>query len=149
MSLNHSFQLMSDTLSPQQRSYCMSRVKNKDTGIEIVLRSALHNKGYRFRKHVKNLPGRPDIVFPKACVAVFVDGDFWHGYRFPLWENKLPEFWKNKIKINRQRDQRNFRKLRKRGWVVIRLWQHEIEKDIAACISRIVAALEHAEVKEK
>ena len=73
---------MSDNLTPTQRSYCMSRVKGKDTSIERLVRSELHKRGFRFRKHVKTLPGKPDIVFPKAKVAVFVDGDFWHGYDF-------------------------------------------------------------------
>ena len=74
---------MPDNLTPEQRSYCMSRIKAKDTGLEVKVRSALHKKGLRFRKNVKELPGTPDIVFKKAQIAIFVDGDFWHGYRFP------------------------------------------------------------------
>ncbi len=133
---------MADTLTSAQRSHCMSRVKNKDTDLEVVLRSALHKQGYRFRKHVKSLPGKPDIVFPKLRVAVFIDGDFWHGYRFPSWKQKLPDFWQKKISLNRQRDQKNFRKLRKMGWLVIRIWQHQIKQDLSSCVARIVAALE-------
>src|ERR1039458_2841086 len=118
---------MSDNLTPAQRSYCMSQVKNADTGIEKVLRSELHRRGRRFRKHVPNMPGKPDIVFIRKKVAVFVDGDFWHGYRFPLWRHKLSVFWQKKIENNRDRDRRTFRKLRLRGWLVLRLWQHEIK----------------------
>ena len=82
----------------------MSRIKGKDTGPEVRIRSALHRRGLRglrFRKHGKELPGRPDIIFSKARVAVFVDGDFWHGYRFSSWENKMSDYWKNKISNRR------------------------------------------------
>jgi DNA mismatch endonuclease (patch repair protein) len=90
---------------------------------------------------VKELPGVPDIVFGKARVVVFIDGDFWHGYRFPSWECKLSDFWKTKILKNRQRDVRYRRRLRGMGWRVIRLWQHQIEKDFERCISRIISAV--------
>lgn len=132
---------MPDNLTPEQRSYCMSRIKGKDTGLELRVRSALHRRGLRFRKHVKELPGKPDIVFRKNRVAVFVDGDFWHGYRFPSWEDKISDFWKRKISKNRERDAANHRKLRQMGWTVIRLWQHEIEVDFDACIDRILATV--------
>lgn len=132
---------MPDNLTPEQRSYCMSRIKGKDTGLEVRVRTELHRRGLRFRKHVKELPGKPDIVFSKAHVAVFVDGDFWHGYRFPLWENKVSDFWKKKISKSRERDDRNRRKLRDMEWTVIRLWQHEVQNDFETCIDRIVSAV--------
>jgi len=132
---------MADNLTKKQRSYCMSRVKGKDTGIERLLRSELHKRGLRFRKHAKDLPGKPDIVFPSSKLVVFIDGDFWHGFRFPLWEHKLPDFWKKKIGKTRDRDQKNFRNIRKLGWRVIRIWQHEIEKDLERCIERITSAV--------
>jgi len=132
---------MADNLTREQRSYCMSRIKGKDTGLEMQVRSGLHRKGLRFRKHVKELPGKPDIVFSKARVAVFVDGDFWHGYRFSFWEDKISDFWKKKISKNRERDIRNRRLLREKGWLVIRFWQHEIKGDFESCINRIVAAV--------
>jgi DNA mismatch endonuclease (patch repair protein) len=119
----------------------MSRIKGKDTKPELLVRSALHKRRLRFRKHVKRLPGRPDIVFSRARVAVFVDGDFWHGFRFPLWKHTLSDFWIKKISKNRERDIRNHRRLKKMGWKVIRLWQHEIEKDFDSCISRIEAGI--------
>ena len=130
---------MPDNLTPEQRSYCMSRVKGKDTGIEVSIRSALHRKGLRFRKHVKELPGKPDIVFVSAKVAVFVDGDFWHGYRFRTWETKVSDFWKAKIAKNRERDIKNHRKLRRAGWTVARVWQHEVEKDLDSCVEKIAS----------
>lgn len=138
---------MPDNLTPEQRSYCMSRIKGKDTGLEVRVRSALHRRGLRFRKHVKDLPGKPDVVFIKARVAVFVDGDFWHGYRFPSWEDKVSDFWKKKINKNRERDAANHRRLRQMEWTVIRLWQHEVEEDFDACIDRILAAVRGHEEK--
>ena len=133
---------MVDHLTPEQRFRAMSRVKLKDGPLETIIRSELHRRGYRFRKHVKSLPGSPDAVFPKEKIAIFIDGDFWHGYRFPEWEHKLKDFWKEKIRQNRERDQKNFRKLRKMGWKVIRIWQHEIKRDPASCINKIISAIE-------
>ena len=134
---------MPDNLTPEQRSYCMSRIKGKDTGLEVRVRSELHKRGLRFRKHVKGLPGKPDVVFPGARVVVFVDGDFWHGYRFPSWEHKVSDFWKEKISKTRRRDARNHRKLRSMGWTVIRLWQHEIHKDLDGCVKRVARAVNY------
>ncbi len=133
---------MVDNLTPQQRSRCMSRVKNKDTDIERLVRTELHRRGYRFRKHVKRLPGTPDIVFTKAKLAILIDGDFWHGYRFPVWEHKVSEFWKQKIRKNRERDQKNIRKLRRMGWRVVRLWKHQIDGDLETCLNKIITEIE-------
>ena len=72
---------------------------------------------------------------------MFVDGDYWHGWRFPAWRDKLARYWKQKIENNRRRDQRNFQRLRKDGWLVIRIWEHEVERDAARCIGRIEAAV--------
>ncbi len=132
---------MPDHLTPEQRFRAMSRVKLKDGSLEMIVRSELHRRGYRFKKHVKTLPGSPDAVFTREKVAVFIDGDFWHGYRFPAWEHKLKDFWKEKIRENRRRDQRNFRKLRRMGWRVIRIWQHEIKQNPESCIDRIISTL--------
>lgn len=132
---------MPDNLTPEQRSYCMSRIKGKDTGLETRVRSELHKRGFRFRKHLKELPGKPDVVFTKAKVAVFIDGDFWHGYRFSTWEHKVSDFWKTKISKNRERDAKNHRRLRNMGWTVIRLWQHDLERDFEASIGKVVSAL--------
>ena len=121
---------MTDNLTPEQRRYCMSRVRGKDTAPERVVRSELHRRGLRFKKHVKQLPGKPDIVFSKRKVAVFVDGDFWHGYRFPAWQETLSAFWSDKIGKTRKRDRRNFGKLRRMGWRVVRIWQHQMERDL-------------------
>jgi DNA mismatch endonuclease (patch repair protein) len=137
---------MPDHLTPEQRFRAMSNVKLKDGGLEIAVRSELHRRGYRFRKHVKTLPGRPDAVFSKQRVAVFIDGDFWHGYRLPAWEHKLKDFWKEKLRANRRRDRKNFGKLRKMGWRVVRIWQHEIKDDPLRCVERITSLLDAREI---
>jgi DNA mismatch endonuclease (patch repair protein) len=90
---------------------------------------------------VKELPGCPDFVFQRKRVAVFVDGDFWHGWHYPTWEHKLNPYWRNKIAGNRRRDQYNFRKLRRMGWEVIRLWEHTIKNDFLGSISKIQRAV--------
>ncbi len=98
----------------------MSKIEGKDTSIEKIIRSGLHIRGFRFRKHVNILPGKPNIVFTKVKVVIFIDGDFWHGFRSSLWQNRLPSYWHAKIKANQERDKRIFRKLRNIGWKVIR-----------------------------
>lgn len=133
---------LADNLSPQQRSFCMSRIKGKDTELERLLRSDLHNKGLRFKKHTTTLPGRPDVVFVTERVAVFVDGDFWHGYRLRCWESRLSPFWQKKIQRNRIRDTNTHRRLRRAGWVVIRIWGHDIQRNRAAVVQRIAAVVE-------
>jgi len=133
---------MPDHLTPEQRSRAMKRVKLKNGSLEKLVQRKLQAKGLRFRCHVRTLPGRPDIVFPRERVAVFVDGDFWHGWRLPVWEKKLSKFWRDKLRANRARDQRSFRRLRALGWRVIRLWQHDVLRDLAACAERVTAAIE-------
>lgn len=135
---------MADNLTRKQRSYCMSRVRSKDTALETRVQAELFRRGLRFRKHTSGLPGRPDIVFSLAKLAVFIDGDFWHGYRFPTWRKTVPKFWRLKIDKNRERDQRNFSKLRRMGWQVLRIWQHEIERDLSSCANRIASRYETA-----
>jgi len=111
----------------------------KDTSIETTVRSALHKRGLRFRKHVKELPGKPDIVFTKAKIAVFIDGDFWHGYGFSKWRDRLSsDYWRVKISKNRVRDVKNHLALRAAGWRVIRVWEHSIKKDFEGVVNRIV-----------
>lgn len=128
---------MPDTLTPEQRRRAMVNVRSQDTGIEIAVRRAVHARGLRFRKNVRGLPGTPDIVFLGAKVAVFVDGDFWHGWQFPAWRGKLSPYWDEKIERNRHRDQRNFARLRYHGWVVLRVWEHEVLADVELVADRI------------
>ena len=118
----------------------MSRVRNKGTGLERALRSELRKCGFRFRKNIKSLPGSPDIVIPETKTAIFVDGDFWHGYRFGIWKDRVSPFWRKKIRRNIVRDRSSFRKVRRLGWRVVRIWQHEIERDISDSLRKIVGS---------
>jgi DNA mismatch endonuclease, patch repair protein len=119
----------------------MSRIRSRDTVPELTVRRLAHARGLRFRKHVPWLPGRPDLVFTGSKVAVFVDGDFWHGWKFPAWRHKLSPYWQNKIERNRSRDNHNFRQLHIQGWMVIRLWEHDIAAKPEECIDRIERAV--------
>ena len=130
-----------DIMSREKRSKVMSRIRGKNTTPERMITKELRRRKLRYQKHRNDLPGRPDIVFPGLKVAVFIDGDFWHGWRFPLWQHKLSENWKLKISENRKRDQRNFRKLRKADWKVLRIWEHQVERDADACARKIVSCL--------
>jgi len=122
---------MTDTLSPEQRSQLMTKVHGKDTVIERKVRSYLHERGYRFRKHVAGLPGSPDIVLPKYRVAIFIHGCFWHGHS-DCRKSRLPTtrhaFWEDKRRANLERDARKISELIKAGWRVAVLWQCGLEK---------------------
>ncbi|MFY9607388.1 MAG: very short patch repair endonuclease [Blastocatellia bacterium] len=128
-----------DIMSPATRSIVMSRIKGSNTGPERILFAELRRQHVYFAKHVSQLPGRPDIVFRKAMLAIFIDGDFWHGWRFPLWQHKLSPKWRKKIAMTRDRDKRNFRRLRRLGYKVVRIWEHQIESHSEDCVSRILA----------
>jgi DNA mismatch endonuclease (patch repair protein) len=108
---------------------------------QVDRQCGLRKAGLRFQRNYKRLRGSPDIIFPKKKVAIFVDGDFWHGWRLPAWEHKLSESWRSKLRANRKQDQRNFRRLRAADWTVIRLWEHEIRSDRSRCIDRVLRAL--------
>lgn len=119
----------------------MARIRGKDTGPERLLACGFSALGLEWTSHDRTLPGRPDFVFQLAKVAVFVDGDFWHGWRFPVWRDKLTPQWEAKIEANRQRDARAHRKLRRSGWAVVRVWEHQIERDFANCCARVSRAI--------
>lgn len=125
-----------DVHTKEQRSYNMSRVKSKNTRPEIILFSKLIKAGLKFYKH-HNLPGKPDIAFPKYKVVVFIDGEFWHGKDFNEWKDKLTAFWYKKILWNIRRDRKNSRLLRKRGWHVRHLWGREIVKNPNKSVEKI------------
>ena len=130
-----------DIMSSETRSRVMSRIWGRDTKPELAIAAALCAEGLEFENHARDLAGRPDFVFRRERVAVFCDGDFWHGWRFPRWRLKLSEKWEAKIARNRERDVRNHRRLRRGGWQVVRLWEHQIEHAPERCLARIVAAL--------
>ena len=126
-----------DIMSPEKRSALMSRIRGRDTGIERAVQGMLQGLGLQYEEQVRELPGTPDFVLRDARVAVFADGDFWHGWRFPAWEHKLSPSWRDKIAKNRRRDRRNFAKLRRQGWTVLRLWEHDIENRPEWCYRRL------------
>ena len=125
---------MADNLSSEERSRLMARVKRKDTSIEKKVRSYLHGKGYRFRKHVAGLPGTPDVVLPRFKAAIFVHGCFWHGHE-GCRKSRLPttrrEFWEEKRRANLERDTRKVNELIERGWRVAIAWQCALETKIS------------------
>ncbi|MEO5334387.1 MAG: very short patch repair endonuclease [Magnetococcus sp. YQC-5] len=130
-----------DIMSPEKRSAVMSRIRGKHTGIEEIIADLLSREGLVFDRHAVDLPGRPDFVIRDGMVVVFVDGDFWHGWHFPLWRDKLSEKWEAKIDATRRRDRRNHQRLRCMGWKVVRLWEHQIERDPDQCVGRVLLAV--------
>ena len=128
-----------DRLTKEQRHRNMSNIKNKDTKIEIKLRKALWNKGYRYRKNYNELPGKPDIVLTKYKIAIFCDSEFFHGKDWEVLKPQLKrgknaDFWINKISQNMNRDEYINKQLSSMGWTVIRFWGKEIMKDIDECV---------------
>jgi DNA mismatch endonuclease (patch repair protein) len=124
----------------------MSRIRGKATGPELLLAAQLKLIGLEWEEHAKDLPGRPDFVFRNLKLAVFVDGDFWHGYGFSEWRDKLSEPWEAKIAGNIRRDIRNRAALRKLGWRVIRIWEHQIAARPSASAQRVRRALERQKI---
>ena len=120
----------------------MSRIRGRDTGPERAVADLLTAAGIGFEVQGRDLPGRPDFVFRAERVVVLVDGDFWHGWRFPRWRDKLSPAWEAKIEANRQRDLRNMRRLRRQGWKVVRLWEHQVKANPQECMARIRAVIE-------
>lgn len=119
-----------DIWSKEKRSEVMSKIKGKNTKPEIILRSALFKRGYRFRIHKKDLPGKPDITLPKYGTVIFVHGCFWH-YHKNCREGRIPssnsKFWKEKLERNISKDKRHIEALELAGWKVIVVWECEIE----------------------
>lgn len=131
-----------DNLTPNQRHKNMSHIKNKDTGIERKLRKVLWEKGYRYRKNYAALPGKPDIVLTKYKIAIFCDGEFFHGKDWQVLKPRLEssnnsEYWIKKIDRNRKRDEEINKQLLFMGWTVIRFWGKDIQKDIEGCVKVI------------
>lgn len=122
---------MTDRLSPERRSWLMSRVRSNDTGPEIRVRQAVHAMRLRFRLHRKDLPGQPDLVLPRWRIVIFVHGCFWHrhlGCRKASEPKSNPSFWQQKFEANIARDARVVAELEKMGWHVIVIWECETVK---------------------
>ena len=120
---------MVDTVTAQVRSRIMAQVKSKDTKPEMTVRRLLHGLGYRYRLHRKDLPGKPDLVFPSRRKAVFVHGCFWHSHA-DCKKARLPssnrDYWQAKLTRNRERDERNVALIEKEGWATIVVWECEL-----------------------
>lgn len=136
----------------KERSRLMSRIKGKNTTPELSLRKALWEKGVRYRIDFALLPGKPDIVISKYKIVIFVDGEFWHGYK---WEEKRKRiksnrgFWIPKIERNIQRDRNNNERLELMGYTVFRFWESEVKKNLDSCVAVVINHIENISDKVK
>jgi len=142
-----SYIAMSDTLNAKERSVRMALVRGADTKPEMLVRHLIHSMGFRYRLHVKNLPGKPDLVFPRLRKVIFVQGCFWHRHRkISCHLARLPksrlEFWETKLEGNRLRDLRNKKLLRSEGWKVFEVWECEMQ-NVEALRSKLRYFLEN------
>jgi DNA mismatch endonuclease (patch repair protein) len=131
-----------DHLTPKMRSWNMSRIRGKDTRAEVLVRSMLHRAGYRFRKNVSTLPGKPDIVLPKYKTVIFVHGCFWHrhkGCKDATTPKTNKAFWKKKFERNVSNDRKHQRDLKKLGWKVVTVWGCQLKKP-----ERVIRRLENS-----
>ena len=142
---------MSDTMTPAQRSYNMSRIRSRNTTPERAVRHALWHKGYRYRLNDKRLPGSPDLVLPKYRAVIFINGCFWHGHKgctkYVVPKSNV-EFWQAKVARNIERDLKSAQMLDTLAWTVITVWECELsKKNLDATITRIEADLQAAKTK--
>lgn len=130
---------MADKFSKQKRSEIMSKVRSKDSKIEILLRKELWRNGFRYRKNSTKYFGKPDIVLPKLKTVIFVDSCFWHGCKkhgsMPQTRRK---FWENKISRNKARDKEVSRFYKKEDWNIVRIWEHDIVGDLSRPLKKIL-----------
>lgn len=133
--------MMADTITPKRRSEIMSHIRSKDTSIELVVRRYLFASGYRYRVNYKALPGKPDIVFTKKKVAIFIHGCYWHGHncgsRYAHASQTNKAYWGSKIQRTQQRDQEHIKKLERDGWRVIVLWECQIRLNFEDTVSSL------------
>ena len=128
---------MADNLTPEQRRKTMARIRSRDTKIELLVRKQLHSKGYRYRVNFQSLTGTPDIVFTRIKLAIFIDGDFWHGRDFEKSSSKLAPYWRDKIEKNIKRDELCNSRLIEQGWTVLRIWEYQVKKELANVLREI------------
>ena len=133
-----------DTLTKKARSSLMAKVRVKDTDIEIILGKLVRPlwKIERYRKNVSTLPGKPDIVFPRSRIAIFADGDFWHGKDFKKWKLRMPLFWRKKIGGNIERDRLQNKALRRAGYQVLRFYGSKIKHDKGGIVRTVRSLLQ-------
>lgn len=133
-----------DPLNSEQRRRNMQANKATGSSSEIILAKALWSKGHRYRKNDKSLPGKPDITFKKLKIAIFTDGEFWHGKDWEVKRNKIihnGEYWIKKIEQNIQRDKEIQKLLESKGWTVLRFWHGQIKKQLEKCVEQVEAVI--------
>ena len=133
-----------DNHTPEQRKKNMQAIRSKDTEIELLLRKELWNRGYRYRKNYKKAVGKPDIALTKYKIAVFCDSEFWHGKNYQESTGRIgtnPDYWKQKIKRNMERDIQVTEQLQTEGWIVLRFWEKDIQKKTDDCIQTILQVI--------
>lgn len=140
---NFSKQRNSDTLTVHERSKRMSLIRSKSTRFERGFIEELKRKTRKtFATNDKSVFGKPDVVFRKYKICVFLDSNFWHGWQYPRWKHLLKDdFWREKIERNRKRDKKVTTKLRAEGWTVFRFWEHKLKKDQTHCIEKVLDSL--------
>ena len=131
---------MADHLTPEKRSWNMSHIRSKDTSVEVKVRSYLFKKGFRFRKNVSSMPGKPDVVLPKYKTVIFVHGCFWHrhGCKRSTTPKTRVEYWTQKFARNVENDQKHNDDLRAQGWRVLTVWECEINHDFESTMERVI-----------
>lgn len=135
--------LMADKFDKATRSKIMSAIRSANTSPELKVFRELKRRGIYFQRHYKKVIGSLDLAIPSQKIAIFIEGDFWHGFRYPLWKSRLKSaFWKKKIERNRQRDKLYHRKMRQMGWKVMRIWEHQLKNDFEGTVKRIILLLD-------
>ncbi len=132
---------MADLLSPEKRSWNMSRIHAKDTSIEVKVRKFLFSQGFRYRKNVASLPGKPDLVFPKYRAVVFIHGCFWHrhdGCKGASIPKSRQDYWLPKFDRNVENDKKHYQSLKEMGWRPIVIWECEVNKHFEATMDSLV-----------
>ena len=144
-SLNRDFskERISDRLTVRERSHRMSLIRSKSTSFEQNFIAVLKIQTRKtFTTNEVSILGKPDVVFKKHRIYVFIDSNFWHGWQYPRWKHLLKnDFWRKKIERNRMRDRKVTQKLRTEGWIVLRFWEYQIKKDQSVCLKKITDAL--------
>lgn len=133
-----------DKISPATRSKVMSKIRSSGTKLEETFIQALNlSNSVHYVLNDREIRGKPDIVFPQHRLCVFIDSDFWHGWQYPRWKNLLKnDKWRIKIENNRKRDRLVTQFLRRKGWKVVRVWEHKIKQDIETEINKVLTILE-------
>jgi len=117
----------------------MSEIRSKNTKVELVVFRELRKRKIYFQKHYKKVAGSPDIAIPRKKIAIFIDGDFWHGRNFKREKNRLPKiYWRKKIELNIARDKKNRARLKRQGWKVLKVWERDITKESQKNMGKVV-----------